>query len=156
MKKFSHQIKFNSILKIALILMLSSASIVQAKVSLEDAANQAKKQTNGKILSAKTTRRLGTKVHRIQVLTPSGRVKIFHVPANNDKNGKPRTNDDSQYQNKSRSSNRQPTSQYQSRNSQSNQNRNNRPQPTPRPAQPNRSHSNSRDRSTENNNRERR
>lgn len=55
-------------------------------VSLEQASESIRKQSKGKVLSAKTTNFNGQRQHRIQVLTPSGRVKIFQVPAKLDDN----------------------------------------------------------------------
>lgn len=52
----------------------------KSNVSLEDASEFIREQSKGKVLSARTTNFNGEKKHRIQVLTPSGRVKIFQVP----------------------------------------------------------------------------
>lgn len=54
-------------------------------VTLEQASEMVRKQSKGKVLSARTTNFNGGRTHRIQVLTPSGRVKIFQVPVNKDK-----------------------------------------------------------------------
>lgn len=50
-------------------------------MSLDQAVKQVRKQTGGRILSAKTVSKKGQRTHRIKVLMPSGRVKIIHKPA---------------------------------------------------------------------------
>lgn len=47
--------------------------------SLNKAVNKIKKQTGGRILSAKTVNQKGQPVHHIKVLLPSGKVRIFKV-----------------------------------------------------------------------------
>lgn len=73
-----------------MILLASISQITVAKnksnVSLEEASEFIRLQSKGKVLSAKTTHFNGSKMHRIQVLTPSGRIKIFQVPVNRDPN----------------------------------------------------------------------
>jgi uncharacterized membrane protein YkoI len=49
--------------------------------SLDQAVQQIKQQTGGRILSAKTVGRTGNKKHVIKVLLPSGKVRIFKVNA---------------------------------------------------------------------------
>lgn len=50
-------------------------------VSLDQAVQQVRAQTGGRILSAETISRGGRPVHRIKVLLPSGHVQIMHVDA---------------------------------------------------------------------------
>ncbi len=50
-------------------------------ISLDEAVAQARRRHDGKVLSAKTTRVDGRKVHRIKILTPDGRVKRVQVDA---------------------------------------------------------------------------
>ncbi len=50
------------------------------EVSLAQASEHIRNDTKGKILSAKTTEINGRKTHKIQVLTPSGRVKVYQIP----------------------------------------------------------------------------
>jgi len=50
-------------------------------MSLDQAVNQVRRETGGRILSAKTVTENGRRVHRIKVLMPSGRVKIVRKPA---------------------------------------------------------------------------
>ncbi len=68
-----------------LMLFLSNNSVLYAAgnkdtISLEQASEMVRLQSKGKVLSARTTNFNGGKTHRIQVLTPSGRVKIFQIP----------------------------------------------------------------------------
>ena len=47
--------------------------------NLDAAVQRIKKQTGGRILSAKTVTRNGQTIHHIKVLLPSGKVQIFKV-----------------------------------------------------------------------------
>ncbi len=58
-------------------------------ISLEQAARQAARQHNAKVLSARTVERGQKRVHEIKVLTKQGVVKTVRVPAPPAK-GKPR------------------------------------------------------------------
>ncbi len=58
-----------------------NAADKKGSVSLEQASEMVRLQSKGKVLSARTTNFNGGKTHRIQVLTPSGRVKIFQIPS---------------------------------------------------------------------------
>ncbi len=49
--------------------------------TLDQAVNQVKRNTGGKILSAKTVKRGAKRVHRIKVLTKDGKVRVVIVPA---------------------------------------------------------------------------
>lgn len=55
--------------------------LARAGMSLDQAVNQVRKQTGGRILSAKTVSKGGRRFHRIKVLMPSGKVKIIRKPA---------------------------------------------------------------------------
>ena len=50
-------------------------------VSLDEAAVKVRKQTGGRVLSADTTSSRGDAVHRIKMLLPSGRVRVYLVDA---------------------------------------------------------------------------
>ena len=50
-------------------------------ISLDEAVSRARRQTDGKILSAETVRKNGRRVHRIKVLTPDGRVRRVQIDA---------------------------------------------------------------------------
>jgi len=70
---------------LVLSMLLLSSSFINAvekkdTISLEQASEMVRLETKGKVLSAKTTNFNGIKAHRIQILTPSGRVKIFQIP----------------------------------------------------------------------------
>ena len=49
--------------------------------SLDQAVSQVRRDTGGRILSARTVSENGRQIHRIKVLMPSGRVKIIRKPA---------------------------------------------------------------------------
>lgn len=49
--------------------------------SLNDAVDQVKRDTGGRILSAQTVNKGGKRVHRIKVLTPDNRVRIVNINA---------------------------------------------------------------------------
>lgn len=51
------------------------------RISLEQAVEQVRRQTGGRILSAETVTRDGQQVHRIKVLTPDNRVVIREINA---------------------------------------------------------------------------
>lgn len=50
-------------------------------ISLDRAADQVRRQTGGRILSAETVDKNGQQVHRIKVLTPDHKVVIREIPA---------------------------------------------------------------------------
>ena len=50
-------------------------------VSLDEAISRARRQSDGKILSAETVRVGGHNVHRIKILTSDGRVKRVQIDA---------------------------------------------------------------------------
>lgn len=49
--------------------------------SLDAAVTQVKRDTGGRILSAQTVNKGGSRVHRIKVLTPDNRVRIVNINA---------------------------------------------------------------------------
>ncbi len=51
------------------------------EVTLEEAVEQVRKETGGRILSAETVKANGRRVHRIKVLTPDRRVRVVNVDA---------------------------------------------------------------------------
>jgi len=53
----------------------------QAAETLDEAVARIRRETGGRILRAETVTRDGERVHRIKVLLPDGRVKIFIVRA---------------------------------------------------------------------------
>ena len=50
-------------------------------ISLDDAVAQVRRETGGRILSAKTIHQGGALVHRIKVLTPDKQVQIHEIEA---------------------------------------------------------------------------
>ena len=50
-------------------------------ISLDEAVSRARRQSDGKILSAETVRVDGRRVHRIKILTPDGRVTRVEMDA---------------------------------------------------------------------------
>ena len=50
-------------------------------ISLDEAISRARRQENGKVLSAETVRDNGRRVHRIKILTRDGRVKHVRIDA---------------------------------------------------------------------------
>jgi uncharacterized membrane protein YkoI len=50
-------------------------------LSLDQAVSQVRRDTGGRVLSAETVRRDGRSVHRIKILTPENRVRVFYVDA---------------------------------------------------------------------------
>ncbi|MCB1586342.1 MAG: hypothetical protein R3F25_06500 [Gammaproteobacteria bacterium] len=70
---------------VILLLLCSFSAFSQIKnnneMSLEDATEYVRSTSKGKVLSAKTNVNQGKKSHRIQVLTPSGRVRVYQIDA---------------------------------------------------------------------------
>ena len=52
-----------------------------SQTNLDQAVQQVKQQTGGRILSAKTKNKDGRQVHKIKVLLPNGKVRIIRVNA---------------------------------------------------------------------------
>ena len=50
-------------------------------VSLDDAVQQVRRDTGGRVLSASTVSQGGRRVHRIKVLTPAGHVRVVEIDA---------------------------------------------------------------------------
>ena len=55
--------------------------LAQSNQSLDDAVRSVKQQTGGRILSAKTVNKDGKQVHKIKVLLPSGKIRVFKINA---------------------------------------------------------------------------
>ncbi|MDX1571140.1 MAG: hypothetical protein R3200_11685 [Xanthomonadales bacterium] len=75
--------------KILVALTLVLAIGVAQAISLSQAVEQVRRDTNGKILSARTEVKGNREVHVIKVLTPEGRVRTIRVPGDPVKRGKP-------------------------------------------------------------------
>jgi len=91
-----------------LLLMPFSYANNDDEVSLEQATESIRKESQVQVLSATTNNYRGVKSHRIQVLTESGRVKVYQVPAN--KNEQPNSNKYQNNNNRSNNSNNSNTS----------------------------------------------
>ena len=82
-------LSFMLIMFIALMSPMSQANplsssyiqLAQSNQSLNDAAQSIKQQTGGRILSTKTVNKNGQRVHKIKVLLPSGKIRVFSVNA---------------------------------------------------------------------------
>lgn len=64
--------------------LLSSSYIQLAQSSnktLNEAVESVKQETGGRILSAKTVNKDGKRIHKIKVLLPSGKVRVFKINA---------------------------------------------------------------------------
>jgi hypothetical protein len=66
-------------LMVTVLMALAAASPALA-ISLEEAARQAARQYDAKVLSARTVNRGGERVHEIKLLTRDGVVKVVHIP----------------------------------------------------------------------------
>lgn len=67
----------------ALLTLLMSVSVFA--VELDEAARQAAKKNDAKVLSAKTINQGGNRIHEIKLLTKKGVVKTVRVPDNSKK-----------------------------------------------------------------------
>jgi len=71
------------ILCLALLVLLLPVSAFAVK--LDEAAKQAAKQNNAKVLSARTVQKGNSRTHEIKLLTKKGVVKTVKVPDNSKK-----------------------------------------------------------------------
>lgn len=53
----------------------------EAGISLDQAVQQVRQETGGRVLSADSVRQGDRLVHRIKVLTPSGHVRVYTIDA---------------------------------------------------------------------------
>ena len=74
--------------KICLALLVSLMPVSAFAISLNEAAKQAARQNDAKVLSARTVEKGNSRVHEIKLLTRDGVVKTVRVPDN--KQGKKR------------------------------------------------------------------
>lgn len=68
--------------------LLSLMPVTAAAVKLDEAAKQAARQNNAKVLSAKTVNKGNNRQHEIKLLTNKGVVKTVRVPDNSKKKKK--------------------------------------------------------------------
>jgi uncharacterized membrane protein YkoI len=67
--------------RVSLTLLLSLAAAASAwAITLEEAARQAARQYDAKVISARTVTVNGQRVHEIKVLTKDGVVKTVRIP----------------------------------------------------------------------------
>jgi len=75
--------------KLCLILLVSLMPVTVFAISLEEAAQQAARQNDAKVLSARTIERGDSRVHEVKLLTRDGVVKTVSIPdSGNKKKGK--------------------------------------------------------------------
>jgi len=65
--------------KLCLMLLVMSMPLSSWAISLDEAAKQAARQNNAKVLSARTVEKGGRRVHEIKVLTEDGVVKTVRI-----------------------------------------------------------------------------
>ena len=73
---------------ICLVLLVSLIPVSAYAVKLEDAAKQAARQNDAKVLSARTVKQGNSRTHEIKLLTKKGVVKTVKVPDNSKKKKK--------------------------------------------------------------------
>lgn len=73
---------------VCLVLLVSLIPVSAYAVKLEDAAKQAARQNDAKVLSARTVKQGGSQTHEIKLLTKKGVVKTVKVPDNSKKKKK--------------------------------------------------------------------
>lgn len=73
---------------ICLVLLVSLIPVSVHAVKLEDAAKQAARQNDAKVLSARTVKQGSSQTHEIKLLTKKGVVKTVRVPDNSKKKKK--------------------------------------------------------------------
>jgi uncharacterized membrane protein YkoI len=64
------------------LLLLTLLPLPASAITLEEAAQQAARQNDAKVLSARTVEQGGRRVHEIKLLTKDGVVKTVRVPDN--------------------------------------------------------------------------
>lgn len=80
-----HLLKTTTVLAVLLALLLPVAGYAQ---NLDQAAQQAARQNNAKVLSARTENQDGKTVHVIKLLTADGVVKTLRVPVREKQRGR--------------------------------------------------------------------
>ena len=74
--------------KMCITLLALSLPVSAYAVELDEAAKQAARQNNAKVLSAKTVKQNNGRTHEIKLLTNKGVVKTVRVPDNSKKKKK--------------------------------------------------------------------
>jgi len=75
--------KLRHFLSLALLVFLMPVSAFA--ISLDEAAKQAARQNDAKVLSARTIQQGNSRIHEIKLLTKKGVVKIVRIPDNSNK-----------------------------------------------------------------------
>ena len=70
---------------LCLVLLVLLMPVTVFAISLEEAAQQAARQNDAKVLSARTIERGDSRVHEIKLLTRDGVVKTVRIPDNSKK-----------------------------------------------------------------------
>jgi hypothetical protein len=70
---------------ICLMLLAMMLPATAAAISLDEAAKQAARQNNAKVLSARTVENGNSRIHEIKLLTKDGVVKTVRIPDNSKK-----------------------------------------------------------------------
>jgi outer membrane lipoprotein-sorting protein len=74
--------------KLCLILLVFLMPVSAFAISLNEAAQQAARQHDAKVLSARTVQKGDNRVHEIKLLTRNGVVKTVRIPDNSNKRKK--------------------------------------------------------------------
>ena len=78
--------ELKNLYKLCLILLVFLIPVSAFAISLDEAAQQAARQNNAKVLSARTVQKGDSRVHEIKLLTRNGVVKTVRIPDNSNKN----------------------------------------------------------------------
>ena len=70
---------------VCLLLLVLLMPVSAFAISLDEAAKQAARQNDAKVLSAKTVQKGDTRIHEIKLLTKKGVVKTVRIPDNDKK-----------------------------------------------------------------------
>lgn len=70
---------------VCLMLLALMLPVTAAAISLDEAAKQAARQNDAKVLSARTVERGNNRIHEIKLLTKKGVVKTVRIPDNSKK-----------------------------------------------------------------------
>ena len=77
--------KRNQLQKLCILIVAFLVSGSAFAIKLDEAAKQAARNNNAKVLSARTVKQGKKQMHQIKLLTKKGVVKTVRVPANNKK-----------------------------------------------------------------------
>jgi len=66
--------------RVSVLLLSMTMAVTAWAITLEEAARQAARQYDAKVLSARTVNRKGERIHEIKLLTREGVVKTVRIP----------------------------------------------------------------------------